>query len=271
MVTEMATSLRAAIVKWAEFLQTWAIPWCTGDAPREDAGIYPGEMAAFLGLCEVAGIRSIAESGRGQHAYSTQILGEYADKTGVEVVSIDREPDPIRGAQVRERLKRYPQVRCLVGDAFDVLPDAMRGLRGPIALLVDGPKAYEANSLSLVASLLFDVAVVAHHSHLDLPWGRRFAKLFPGAFHYEALGLSAIQEWQAFKRWEREWVKGYETPDVSHGLLGRSLAASSLAMAVLQRTRRSAFALFQVRNGSLRHHPLWLWMKWSVHTSRLNT
>jgi len=225
-------------------------------------------MAAFLGLCDAAGVRSIVESGRGQHAYSTQVLGEYAERTGVEVVSVDSEPDPIRGKAGREKVQRYSRVRCLAGDAFDVLPDALQEGRGPIALLVDGPKGYGANSLSLVASLLFDVAVVAHHSHLDLPWGRQFARLFPGAFHYEQLGLSDVQEWQAFKQWEREWVKGYETLDVSQGAPGRSLAASTLAMAVLERTQRSASALFQARNGSLRHHPLWLWMKWSVRANR---
>ena len=88
--------LRTSILKWAQEIRAWNIPWHTG--------IYPREMAAFLGLCDFCGIRSIVESGRGAHAYSTQILGEYDERTGATVVSIDR---GIQSKGYEERLRLY--------------------------------------------------------------------------------------------------------------------------------------------------------------------
>ena len=246
--------LRAMILKWAAEIKAWGVEWHTG--------IYPGELAAFLGLCDLRGVRSIVESGRGEHAYSTQVLGEYAERTGAKVASIDL--SPAQGKAFQEGLKRYHNLRCIVGDTFYVLPDAALGTPGPIALLLDGPKLQPANRLSLVASIMFDVQIIAHHNcPLSSSWGREFAKVFPAAFHYEDLGLSADLRWQEFKRWEHEWVKGYEVYDAVHGIPGRSLDASSLAMAVVSPEQRSIRRLLKLRRGCLQYNPLWLWLKWS--------
>ena len=247
--------LEAKIIKWAYEIKAWGIEWHTG--------IYPGEMAAFLGLCDLCGVRSIIESGRGEHAYSTQILGEYAERTGVKVVSIDFSP-PERNP-FHERLQRYPNLRCVAGDTFDVLPDAAYGLPGPVALLLDGPKMQPANRLSLVASIVFDTQVVAHHNcHLFSPWGKEFTLVFPGTFHFEDLGLAVIPKWQEFKRWEKECVGGYEQYDEVHELPGRSLRTSSLAMASLSPNLRSTKRLLELQSGPLCYNPLWLWVKWSI-------
>lgn len=222
MLRTTETSLREKTVKWAAEIRTWNLDW--------ETGIYPGEMAAFLAMCEHAGVESIVESGRGLHAYSTHVLGEYADRTGTQVVSIDMESDPVRGPECRRRLEKYSRVRCVTGDAYVVFPEAIALQPGPIALLLDGPKEFGANRLSLVASILFPVTVVAHHnSDPGVPWANQFAKIFPGAFHYEQLDRGGAADWDTFKAWEREAVKGYELP----GNPGRSLSRSSLVMATV--------------------------------------
>ncbi len=76
--------VRELTIEWANQIMGWQIKW--------ETGIYPSEMAAFLGLCRWAGIRSVAESGRGEHAYSTQTLGAFGKQTGVKVISIDFAP-----------------------------------------------------------------------------------------------------------------------------------------------------------------------------------
>lgn len=234
--------IKLRMLHWADEIRTWGIEWVTG--------IYPGEMAAFLGLCEVTGIQSIIESGRGEHAYSTQILGEYSERTGVRVVSIDYKP--VEEKNFAARLMRYRNLRFENGDAFRRFPKAAHGLPGPIALLIDGPKLQEATKISLVACTLFDVQVVAHHNFpSDSPWEREFVEIFPGAFHYEDLDLAVDQEWQAFKRWENDWVHGYEHFDEGHGVTGRSLDQSSLVLAVLPPGPQPSMHLSETRKSGL--------------------
>ncbi len=216
--------LKRGILKWAGEIQTWGFEWVTG--------IYPGEMAAFLGLCEMVEIHSIIESGRGDHAYSTQILGEYSERTGARVVSIDYRPIEEKGFS--SQLMRYKNLRCDHGDTYDVLPRAAHRLPGPLALLIDGPKLQEATKISAVASTLFDIRVISHHNFpSDSTWGQEFTRIFPGSFYYEGLGLASDPVWQAFKKWENDCVGGYEKFDEVHDSIGRSLQKSSLIMAVL--------------------------------------
>jgi hypothetical protein len=219
-LTTTQDALRTKTIEWAAEIKAWNLAW--------ETGIYPGEMAAFLAMCDLAGVASIVESGRGLHAYSTHVLGEYADRTGTRVVSIDMESDPIKGPECRRRLEKYTRVTCVTGDAYEQFARVLALLPGPIALLLDGPKAFGANRLSLVATILFPITVVAHHnSDPGMPWTIQFARLFPGAFHYEELRGEEVPGWAPFKTWEREAVKGYELP----GKPGRSLSRSSLVLA----------------------------------------
>jgi hypothetical protein len=247
--------LRSKIIEWANRLKGWEIEWQTG--------IYPGEMGAFLGLCDLCGVRSILESGRGEHAYSTQILGEYSEIKNVEIVSIDL--NPTEGKGFHERLGHYGKIKYVVGNAFNVLPHAIQGLNGPIALLLDGPKLQPANRLSLVATMMFDIQVVAHHNcPLSSPWGKEFSIVFPNAFHYEDIALSTCLEWQEFKQWEGKWVHNYEVHDEAHGLPGRSLKGSSLAMAYIPGMLHSRRRLFELQGGLPWYRPVWLWAKWHI-------
>ena len=232
-------------------MQRWNLEW--------ETGIYPGEMVAFLALCDLVGAASIIESGRGQHAYSTRVLGEYSERTGAQVVSIDMESDPVRGAECRRMLARYRRVTCLVGDAFDAIPAAAATLPGPIAVLLDGPKEFAANRLSLLATVLFPIAAIAHHnSDPGLKWTDEFGRFFPGAFHYESLYRPDVAEWNAFKRWERETVNGYELP----GLPGRSLVQSSLVLATVAATPRPISVLLALDGVRTRASAFSTLLKW---------
>ncbi len=112
----------------------------------------------------------------------------------------------------------------------------------------------------------------AHHNcPLDSRWGKEFAHVFPGAFHYEDLDLTSGEEWCAFKRWERNCVKDYEVADVDDGTVGRSLERSSLALARLDRSRYGKANLFSLWRGGPRHNPLLLYAKWRLVNGRLST
>ncbi len=256
-LTTTEAALREKTLKWGAQIRMWNLDW--------ETGIYPGEMAAFLALCDHAGVESIVESGRGLHAYSTHVLGEYADRTGVQVVSIDMESDPVRGPECRRRLEKYRRVRCVTGDAYEVFPEAIALLPGPIALLLDSPKEFGANRLSLVASILFPIVVIAHHnSDPGVPWANQFAKLFPGAFHYEQLDRGA-EDWAQFKAWEREAVRGYEVP----GNPGRSLSRSSLVMARVAPGPRPASILRGLGPLGQQATAFRLMMRWQADRARL--
>ncbi|MBM4134863.1 MAG: hypothetical protein FJ245_13980 [Nitrospira sp.] len=259
-IAENVQPLQSAIFRWAASLKSWNLAW--------ETGIYPGEMAAFLGVCEMAGVRTIIESGRGDHAYSTRVLGEYSERTGVAVYSIDLVPN---AKQIADLEDRYPQLRCLVGSAFDFVPVVAARQSGPLALLLDGPKMRPANRLSMMVSAVFNVVVVAHHNcPLESPWGKEFAEVFPGAFHYEDLMLAQAEEWRAFKTWERDCVKSYEISDEDDGTVGRSLEMSSLAVARLERCRYTKKRLFSLWQGDPRHNPLMLYAKWRLQNGSLS-
>lgn len=208
------------VLAWAERLKQ--LPWKTG--------IYPAEMAIFLGLCEQEGVKTIIESGRGPDAYSTQAIGMYTEQhPNVRAHSVDVFHP--RRFHYRPLLKKYSRLRCWTGNAFRWVPLITMFTRKPIALLVDGPKAHAAVKLS--ASVRQRIRVVAHHNTPpDAPWLSDFRAIFPDAHHYEDLPLNSDPRWLAFREWEKRATGGYETDDTTHGITGRSLQQSSLIFAV---------------------------------------
>lgn len=236
------------ILHWAQQIQGWNLEWITG--------IFPGEMAAFLGLCDEQNVQTIIESGRGRDAYSTQILGEYALKTNIQIVSMDF--SKITDENFHARMEKYKSyIDFLSGDAFSVTPRAFKNKKGPFALLLDGPKQEPANRLSLTASALWDVAVVAHHNTPpNTAWGKEFSNFFPDAFYYESLGLDNRKEWRAFKEWEAK--------NVANGnWSGRSLGESSLVLARVPKEHHSKKRLKISSGGPIGYRPCWLSFKWS--------
>lgn len=226
------------------------------------SGIYPAEMAAFLGLCEWIGVRSIAESGRGPDAYSTHILGAFGAEKGIPVVSMDSAP--IERFYYGDSLKQYPTLTCLKGNSFNIMVRAFKLLTGPVGLLVAGPKQHFANRLSLATCLRYTVRVVAHHNcFFNAPWGAEFQAMFPRSCHFEDLGLEDLNEWKEFRAWEKEHVGGYEVEDEEHHLPGRSLSASSLALALPSSRLRLLGKAF-VTYFPLRYQPFVLIVRWAL-------
>jgi len=200
---------------WADRIRKWGIEWITG--------IYPSEMAFLLGACDLADVCSIVESGRGTHAYSTKILGEYSREKDVRVISLDLEPHSKHA--FGKELEKYPRLKCASGDSFSKMPvileDLQGGQWGPIALLIDGPKQHMANKLSSVACSLYNISVIAHHNcEKNTSFWDEFLMLYPKAVHHEdAMNGS---EWLSFKEWE----KG----EVGKQQLNRPIDPSSLAL-----------------------------------------
>ncbi len=250
LVTRSATPSTAPdfIERWAQHIMSEEIPWFP-------SGIFPGEMAAFLGLCEHYQVETIIESGR-KHGYSTHLLGEFTRWAPCEAYSIDLEEDVATAAACRRRLSRYEGLELLAGDAFDLLPRVARRATGRIALLIDGPKKHDANRLSATAAALFDVVLVAHHNAgPQTPWGREFARWFPQARYYEEMGFEGASWFREFKEWERGVVG--DAP-----LGSRSVDRSDMALAPLAGEERAKRRLFTLDRRPSRRHPLALAMKW---------
>jgi hypothetical protein len=145
--------------KWAQIAlrEQWVEEWVEG-------AIYPREMVFFLARCEELGITCIVESGR-QDGFSTRILGRFAGIQRVKVFSIDYEADAERAARCRERLKDYPELILLKGDANVLIGKTVAENRNEmIALLVDGPKGFWAMSLIFASACFDQVRLIALHN-----------------------------------------------------------------------------------------------------------
>lgn len=208
--------LELSIVKMADHIQERELPWVSG--------IYPSEMAFFLGVCEAENIDLIIESGRGPDAYSTNCIGHYVDKhDNIRAVSIDFAP--IRTKHYGRNLASYSSLNCLHGDSIKRIPDMMRSVKGRVAFLIDGPKNELAIDLGLGILSHYHPAVIAFHNMPLNEWNhdecnRRGMELF----HYEALSLESYPEWNKFREFEARLTD-------SHVNNQRSLAQSSLALA----------------------------------------
>jgi hypothetical protein len=215
-----SATVRRSILQAAESVRQWT--------PRWKTGIYPSEMATFIGVCDALRIRTVIDSGRGPDAYSTHMLGEYSERAGVSVYSLDL--TPLEQKHYCDSLARFSRLTCLAGDTFEILPGVLRTCPTPIAMLVDGPKKAPANRLSLVASTLFDVHVVAHHNcPPGASWSRQFIRLFDQAAAVEDFGLADAAAWQAFRAWEKQVTNSYSVDHIEEGMnVGRSIEASSL-------------------------------------------
>lgn len=221
---------RESVERWASL--ALELDWVSG---WREGAIFPCEMVYFLAACDAAGIRAVIESGR-QDGYSTMILGEYARRTDVRIVSIDFEDDVDRAARCRAALAPYP-IDIRKGNAFEAVVAAVRECREPAALIVDGPKGFLAQSMALASLACGPVRLLSFH---NLPEGSDFRASFQGL----AAGSSAFYEtdvdpldatsWRRLREREREIcdAKGAR----------RSLEASSLGVLRIDESRRGRLA-----------------------------
>lgn len=232
-------TLPEAANRWAALALelNWVEQWVEG-------AIFPCEMVYFLAMAEIEDSRTILESGR-QDGYSTIILGEFARRTGIRVVSIDYEEEAERGQRCRERLASYP-VEALVGDAFSLIGRILaESATDSVAILVDGPKGWSANALALSSAGYSNVRLLAlHNQHLASPETRALLDVFhPRAFYEDAL-VETEGPWRQL----REQEKAHLERNAVRPLDRSSLAAFIVSDASRHRIRntlRREFMFFQ--------------------------
>lgn len=131
--------------------------WLTG-------AIFPTELVFFMAKCELLGVKNIIECGR-QDGYSTEVLAEFVEERGGQLISIDWELEVERAAACRKRLERYKNLSLEKGDAFAVFPGLLpRVDNQPYACLFDGPKGWPAALLGLGSALNPNLKLLSMHN-----------------------------------------------------------------------------------------------------------
>ena len=236
-------NLTAAADRWATVAldSGWVEQWVEG-------AIFPCEMVYFLARVESEGVRMIIESGR-QDGYSTMILGEFARRSNVRVVSIDYEEDQVRGQRCRECLVSYP-VELLVGDAFSLMGRTLRGnFDRSVALLVDGPKGWSATALVLAAAAYPNVTLMAlHNLHPDSAETQALTNAIDHDVFYETHLTASESPWARLRKHERTYLALDE--------VARSLEKSSLGIFLISDAIRTRLGMTIRRNFMFFQPPL---------------
>lgn len=196
-----------------------------------EGAIFPCEMAFFLAVCSVAGVDRVIESGR-QDGYSTEIVGNWASRTGWEVASVDLELEQERAAACRKRLEGLP-VQLVKGSAYEEFGRLVgESTSRRLGLIADGPKGWPAISM-MAAGTDERVQVVALHN-LVLGSGERqlFERLGGAQVFYEGALSNPGPRWQELKA--RETAFAGDTA-------ARSLEVSSLGVLRLDDINRPLF------------------------------
>jgi hypothetical protein len=196
-----------------------------------EGAIYPSEMAYFLAVCDVNGIEVVIESGR-QDGYSTEIMGHWAQKRRLDVVSIDLEEEVERAEQCRARLQGLP-LQLVKGNAYASVGRMARSMANRrTAILADGPKGWPALSM-IAAAADENVNVIALHNLADwvpeYPWFRKLG----GRFHEDDI-VNGGPSWQMLREREIEHAKRQHAT--------RSLDASTLGVLALDPQSRKRLA-----------------------------
>lgn len=184
--------MNAPVTNFNEHMNTlsrWMIDSGLVDRWKEGS-IYPREMVWFMSLCLAHDIDIIVESGR-QYGYSTEILGQFAERFDKRVFSLDVERDEAMAEQVRDRLQSLKKLTLLKGNTYIWMgPLLYAHLDRKIALLIDGPKEWDAISLAFSSGGMPNVQFVAMHNiHGEL---ERFLRRYEGSFNF-------------YEDWQNEW------------------------------------------------------------------
>lgn len=137
--------------------QGWVSQWRLG-------AITPRELVYFLACCRVAGVTRVIESGR-QDGISTGIIAGALQAFGVTMASIDWEADIDQARVCRERLAGLSNLELVKGDAAEEIPRLLsQSPEQSVALLIDGPKNFEALALLFAAAQNPTVRLLAEHN-----------------------------------------------------------------------------------------------------------
>jgi len=192
-------ALKAAVDRWANVIMGLG-----GSSEWSVGAIYPREMAYFLANCEIAGIRTIIESGRAD-GYSTMVLGEFGRITSSKIYSIDLEMNPLVVEKCRERLSRW-DIELVKGNAWVEIGRLLAETSGKTALLIDGPKLWTAMAMLYAAAGWPHIDIIAAHNlgqHYST--GRFFRAVAGKATTYEeALKDFHTPAWDALQTQEEQ-------------------------------------------------------------------
>jgi hypothetical protein len=113
----------------------------------EERGILHSEMLAVCGLCRELGVERIIESGRCR-GQSTLVLSRFFEGSPVRIDSIDFARDE-NAAFAEERLRPYAATTLHYGNSQRLIPQLLaESPQKPTAILLDGPKGFEALELA---------------------------------------------------------------------------------------------------------------------------
>lgn len=195
--------LSTLIEKWAQTAleQNWVDKWQIG-------AIRPTEMVFFMAQCQKNNVNNIIESGR-QDGVSTEIIGNYVQKTGGRAYSIDWEMDREQAMNTRKRLAGNPCLCMLAGDVKYLFGPLVLSAKGKeTAVLIDGPKGFYAMGLLFAAAALRQVSVIAIHNLSDTDTKTEkafFSKRISKPVFYEDVStdtFSASSAWSELKQKE---------------------------------------------------------------------
>jgi hypothetical protein len=197
-----------------------------------EGAIFPSEMAFFLASCTVQNVSVVVESGR-QDGYSTEILGDWANRVAGQIVSIDLEQDAARAAACRRRLERWP-VEVIKGSAYEEFGRWTKsGSDARVAFLADGPKGWPAISM-MAAAVTDQVHIVALHNLIpDRPERALFERFGGQGAFYESAVVDPGPRWKELRAKELEASRRLGA--------ARSLDVSSLGIIILDAEKRRNF------------------------------
>jgi predicted O-methyltransferase YrrM len=240
--------------KWSKIFleQDWVLKWPIG-------AILPCEMAFFLAVCEANDVQIIIESGR-QDGYSTEIIGYYAEEKSGRAYSIDIEFDKERADRCRRRLGGNPYLLMLTGRSDDWIGPLLSADRKTLtALLIDGPKGYQAISMLLAAAGFKNVCVLAvHNLHFNMNVEERntFVQLTPGPHFYEEISGDIGSNWNTLREAEIAHRKTLE-PD-------RAFDESSLGITQLVGANRRNLVMTTKPTKFRLRPPIQFYIKWKL-------
>ena len=127
-------------------------------------GVFFSEGFAISSAMNECGVQLIIESGTA-YGGSTEMLALLCNNT--PIVSIDFcKLYTDSGKYSAKRLEKYKNVKLVIGNSFNVIPDILSNVKlNNIGLFIDGPKGYQAlNLVSQIVQKYNDkISVVAVH------------------------------------------------------------------------------------------------------------
>jgi len=179
--------------------------------PFEAKGIFNSEMLVAYSLAKSLGVSAVIESGRAR-GQSTSILCELFDSTDKDIISIEWEKYSFDSVIAAKRLKKYPNVELLYGDAFKVLPNRIKKLDSCI-VIIDGPKGTDA--VLLASKIIKDPnvkAVLIHDLHCEADGRGLLLKLSPQALFTDDKEFVDSFSYMDVRCWEEQKTfRGFQT------------------------------------------------------------